>query len=311
MLARITCTPSSALAWTGTLRPGLLQAGKGGSPLHAAWHSMAPVGLQQYRHVAGRSMRSLGRTWARAAGRRTWARCSRCLPRVPGDSRAQNGLLTHRSALLQITIDRPHRRNAFTPLTVREMSLCFADARDDPDIGVIVLTGGRVCVSAVKEYKLCSWCAQVELGTLTDCPARTGAHTSATNRNALSGVHHPAGLQAGEQAFCSGGDQDVRGKGGYVGSDGVPRLNVLDLQVYSVIRVCALRVARRRQYQALPQDALAFVTALVLMSDVNNLGIRVQQHSECGMDGVDLLLRRCRYGGCPSRSSLWCGLRSR
>ncbi len=35
---------------------------------------------------------------------------------------------------------------------------------------------------------------------------------------------------AGEQAFCSGGDQSVRGDGGYVGKDTVPRLNVLDLQ---------------------------------------------------------------------------------
>ncbi|MDX2190009.1 MAG: 1,4-dihydroxy-2-naphthoyl-CoA synthase [Bacteroidota bacterium] len=34
----------------------------------------------------------------------------------------------------------------------------------------------------------------------------------------------------GGNAFCSGGDQKVRGMGGYVGSDGVPRLNVLDLQ---------------------------------------------------------------------------------
>lgn len=35
---------------------------------------------------------------------------------------------------------------------------------------------------------------------------------------------------AGDKAFCSGGDQGRRGNGGYVGSDGVPRLNVLDLQ---------------------------------------------------------------------------------
>jgi naphthoate synthase len=35
---------------------------------------------------------------------------------------------------------------------------------------------------------------------------------------------------AGDQAFCSGGDQSVRGQGGYVGQDGVPRLNVLELQ---------------------------------------------------------------------------------
>lgn len=35
---------------------------------------------------------------------------------------------------------------------------------------------------------------------------------------------------AGDKAFCSGGDQSVRGQGGYVGGDKVPRLNVLDLQ---------------------------------------------------------------------------------
>ncbi len=34
----------------------------------------------------------------------------------------------------------------------------------------------------------------------------------------------------GDRAFCSGGDQRVRGEGGYVGKDGVPRLNALDLQ---------------------------------------------------------------------------------
>ncbi len=52
----------------------------------------------------------------------------------------------------------------------------FSDARDDSEIGVIVLTG------------------------------------------------------KGEKAFCSGGDQSVRGHGGYVGGDNIPRLNVLDLQ---------------------------------------------------------------------------------
>jgi len=36
---------------------------------------------------------------------------------------------------------------------------------------------------------------------------------------------------AGNDAFCSGGDQRVRGTGGYVGADGIPRLNVLDLQM--------------------------------------------------------------------------------
>ena len=33
----------------------------------------------------------------------------------------------------------------------------------------------------------------------------------------------------GDKAFCSGGDQNVKGVGGYIGEDGVPRLNVLDL----------------------------------------------------------------------------------
>lgn len=36
---------------------------------------------------------------------------------------------------------------------------------------------------------------------------------------------------AGDKAFCSGGDMHVKGRGGYVGSDGVPRLNVLDVQM--------------------------------------------------------------------------------
>lgn len=35
---------------------------------------------------------------------------------------------------------------------------------------------------------------------------------------------------AGDKAFCSGGDMHVKGRGGYVGEDGVPRLNVLDVQ---------------------------------------------------------------------------------
>lgn len=36
---------------------------------------------------------------------------------------------------------------------------------------------------------------------------------------------------AGDKAFCSGGDMHVKGRGGYIGGDGVPRLNVLDLQM--------------------------------------------------------------------------------
>jgi naphthoate synthase len=49
----------------------------------------------------------------------------------------------------------------------------------------------------------------------------------------------------GKYAFCSGGDQSVRGTGGYVGGDGVPRLNVLDLQrvIRSIPKVVIALVA--------------------------------------------------------------------
>lgn len=44
----------------------------------------------------------------------------------------------------------------------------------------------------------------------------------------LTGANHGQGQE--KEAFCSGGDQGVRGHGGYVGDDSIPRLNVLDLQ---------------------------------------------------------------------------------
>ncbi|MBK9702160.1 MAG: 1,4-dihydroxy-2-naphthoyl-CoA synthase [Betaproteobacteria bacterium] len=53
----------------------------------------------------------------------------------------------------------------------------------------------------------------------------------------------------GKEAFCSGGDQRVRGKGGYVGGDGVPRLNVLDLQ---------------RQIRTLPKPVVAMVAGYAI-----------------------------------------------
>jgi len=53
----------------------------------------------------------------------------------------------------------------------------------------------------------------------------------------------------GPKAFCSGGDQSVRGEGGYVGSDGVPRLNVLDLQ---------------RQIRTLPKPVIAMVAGYAI-----------------------------------------------
>jgi naphthoate synthase len=54
---------------------------------------------------------------------------------------------------------------------------------------------------------------------------------------------------AGTKAFCSGGDQRVRGEAGYVGHDGVPRLNVLDLQ---------------RQIRTLPKPVIAVIAGYAI-----------------------------------------------
>jgi naphthoate synthase len=53
----------------------------------------------------------------------------------------------------------------------------------------------------------------------------------------------------GKEAFCSGGDQRVRGKGGYVGGDGVPRLNILDVQ---------------RQIRSMPKPVIAMVAGYAI-----------------------------------------------
>ncbi|MDF1811408.1 MAG: 1,4-dihydroxy-2-naphthoyl-CoA synthase [Verrucomicrobiales bacterium] len=83
---------------------------------------------------------------------------------------------TDDNRIAKITINRPEVRNAFRPQTVKEMLVAFDLAHEDPDVGVVILTG------------------------------------------------------EGDLAFCSGGDQKVRGHAGYVGDDGVPRLNILDVQ---------------------------------------------------------------------------------
>ena len=83
--------------------------------------------------------------------------------------------------IAKITINRPHKRNAFRPKTIVELYEAFSNAREDSRIGVVLLTGA-------------------------------GPHSD------------------GKYAFCSGGDQSVRGHGGYVDETGIPRLNVLDLQ---------------------------------------------------------------------------------
>ncbi|MDR2147637.1 MAG: 1,4-dihydroxy-2-naphthoyl-CoA synthase [Tannerella sp.] len=54
---------------------------------------------------------------------------------------------------------------------------------------------------------------------------------------------------AGDKAFCSGGDQNVKGKGGYIGADGVPRLNILDVQ---------------RQIRSLPKPVIAMVNGYAI-----------------------------------------------
>jgi len=84
--------------------------------------------------------------------------------------------------IAKITINRPHKRNAFRPQTLFELERAFTMARDDDTVGVIILTG------------------------------------------------------QGDWAFCSGGDQQIRGNDGYIGDDevaakGIGRLNVLDLQI--------------------------------------------------------------------------------
>lgn len=53
----------------------------------------------------------------------------------------------------------------------------------------------------------------------------------------------------GKEAFCSGGDQRVRGNEGYIGSDGIPRLNVLDLQ---------------KQIRSLPKPVIAMVAGYAI-----------------------------------------------
>jgi len=54
---------------------------------------------------------------------------------------------------------------------------------------------------------------------------------------------------AGDLAFCSGGDQRVRGQAGYVGGDGVPRLNILDVQ---------------RQIRTMPKPVIAMVAGYAI-----------------------------------------------
>lgn len=103
-------------------------------------------------------------------------------------------------SIAKITINRPEKRNAFRPQTVKELIQAFDLARDDAEIGVIILCG------------------------------------------------------KGDLAFCSGGDQSIRGDDGYLGDDqvaekGIGRLNVLDLQV---------------QIRRLPKPVIAMVSGYAI-----------------------------------------------
>jgi naphthoate synthase len=101
-----------------------------------------------------------------------------------GNASAQDGAASEHRApcIAKITIDRPEVRNAFRPLTVVELSKAFEMAREDPEVGAIVLCG------------------------------------------------------EGPLAFCSGGDQRVRGDSGYLAEDeagkaGIGRFHVTDLHI--------------------------------------------------------------------------------
>lgn len=54
---------------------------------------------------------------------------------------------------------------------------------------------------------------------------------------------------AGDKAFCSGGDQNVKGKGGYIDKDGIPRLSVLDVQ---------------KQIRSIPKPVIAMVNGYAI-----------------------------------------------
>ena len=54
---------------------------------------------------------------------------------------------------------------------------------------------------------------------------------------------------AGDKAFCSGGDQNVKGRGGYIDKDGVPRLTILDVQ---------------RQIRSIPKPVIAAVNGFAI-----------------------------------------------
>lgn len=121
----------------------------------------------------------------------------------------QEILLEEYNGIAKITINRPRYRNAFTPLTTYELSQAFSIVREAQQISVVLLTGAET--------------PRVE-GQTDEEWLRT-------------------------QAFCAGGDMNVKGRGGYIDSEGVPRLSVLDVQM---------------QIRRLPKPVIAMVNGFAI-----------------------------------------------
>lgn len=111
--------------------------------------------------------------------------------------------------IARITINRPRYRNAFTPRTTWEISDALYYCREAKDIRVVVLTGAPSPL--------------------------------------IEGQTEEERLKT--EAFCAGGDMNVKGRGGYVGKDGIPRLNVLDVQ---------------KQIRSLPKPVVAMVNGFAV-----------------------------------------------
>lgn len=118
-------------------------------------------------------------------------------------------LLEEYDGIAKITINRPRWRNAFTPLTTAELSQAFSIVREAQQIRVVLLTGA-------------------------ESPR-------------LDGQTEEEWLRT--QAFCAGGDMNVKGRGGYIDEQGTPRLSVLDVQM---------------QIRRLPKPVIAMVNGFAI-----------------------------------------------
>jgi len=118
-------------------------------------------------------------------------------------------ILEESEGIAKITINRPRWRNAFTPLTTSELSTAFSIVREAQQIKVVILTGAET-------------------------PRKEG---------------HTETEWLGTQAFCSGGDMNVKGRGGYIDDSGTPRLSVLDVQM---------------QIRRLPKPVIAMVNGFAI-----------------------------------------------